>query len=117
MVGADQRGLNELARFATRHEHKLPPDVVQKMAQGGVATQQIVLLLEPHLTSITRDQLFMILLTLEGDYPKLTEVGRDKVRVPNTSADRALLERLQREDIVSSYDVHESSIKVNRRYA
>lgn len=114
--GAGPHGLSELARFATRHGHELPPDVVQKMAQGGVAAQQIVLLLEPYLASISRDQLLTVLRALGGDYPKLTAVGYDKPRIPNTPADRALLERLKQDGIIGKYDGHESSIKVNKRY-
>lgn len=113
---ASSRGLNELARFATLHGCMFPPDVVQKMAQGGVPAQQIVLLLEPHLTSISRHQLLTILQSLDLDYPKLTVVGYDKPYIPNTPADRALLERLKQEGIVGKYDERESPIKVNKRY-
>lgn len=112
----DPSGLNELAQFATQHGYKLAPDVVQKMAQTGVNSQQIVILLEPHLTSISREQLFTILQELDGDYPRLTEVGRDKPQIPNTHANLALLQRLRQEGIVSSYDEHESPIKVHKRY-
>ncbi|UCJ19021.1 DNA-binding protein [Pseudomonas sp. MM211] len=113
---AESRGLKELARFATQNRYQLPPVAVQKMAQGGVTAQQIVLLLEPHLASISRQQLFTVLMALDGDYPKLTTVGRDKPHIPNTSADRALLERLKRDGIVSKFDEHESPIKVNKKY-
>lgn len=108
-------GLDELARFATRCGYKLSPDVVQKMAQENVSAQQIVLLLKPHLGVISRDQLFTILQSLDGDYPNLTEVGRSKLRVPDTAADRELLERLQQEKTVSSYDGNNGKIEVNRR--
>lgn len=110
------RGLNELARFATRHGNELSPDVLEKMAQGSVSAQQIVMLLKPHLASINRDQLFTILRALDGDYPKLSEVGRDKPRIPNTPFDRALLERLKRDGIVSRFDEHKSPIKVHKKY-
>lgn len=113
---AGPQGLNELAQFATLHGCKLTPDVVQKMAQGGVPAQQIVLLLEPHLTLISRDQLITILQALDFDYPKLAVVGYDKPYIPNTPADRALLERLKREGIVGKYDELESPIKVNKKY-
>lgn len=113
----DLRGLNELARFATQRGQELSSDAVQKMAQGGVKAQQVVMLLEPHLTSISRDQLFMILQKLDGDYPSLTEVGRDKPRIPNTHADLVLLQRLRQEGIVGKYDKHQSPIKVNKRYS
>jgi len=113
---AEPRALNELARFATRHGYELSSDAVQVMAAGGVTAQQIVLLLKPHLASISRQQLITVLMALDGDYPKLTTVGRDKPRIPNTSPDRALLERLKQEGIVSKFDEHESPIKVNKKY-
>ena len=113
---AGPRGLNELARFATRHGSELPLDIVQKIAEVGVSAEQIVLLLNPHLTSISRDQLFTVLRTLGGDYLSLTEVGRTKPRVPNTPADRMLLERLKGEGIVSRYDEKGAQIKVHKKY-
>ena len=112
---ADSRGLNELARFATKSGGELPPDVVQKMAQENVSAQQILLLLKPHLGGISRDQLFTILQALDGDYPKLTEVGRSRLRVPNTLADRELLERLKRENTISTYHDSKGMIEVNRK--
>ncbi|MFH1818661.1 MAG: DNA-binding protein [Pseudomonadota bacterium] len=112
----DPSGLNGLAQFAIQHGHKLAPDVVQKMAKTGVNSQQIVMLLESHLTSISREQLFTILQELDGDYPRLTEVGRDKPKIPNTHVNLALLQRLSQEGIVSKYDEQESQIKVHKRY-
>lgn len=94
---ADLDGLNELAQFATRHRHTLAPDVVQKMAQTGVDSQQIVMLLEPLLESISQEHLFTILRELDGDYPNLTEVGQDEPEIPNTPANLALLQHLKRE--------------------
>ncbi|SFU14343.1 DNA-binding protein [Pseudomonas marincola] len=112
---ADSRGLHELARFAIQSESELSPDVVQKMAQENVSAEQIILLLMPHLDVISRDQLFTILQFLGSDYPKLTEVGRSKLHVPDTLADRELLKRLQREKTVSSYDASKGVIEVNRK--
>lgn len=108
--------LDEMAQFASRYGHKLPQEVVLKMAQEGVSSQQVVRLLEPHLQVISSAQLFKALQALDGDYPKLTAVGYDKPRIPNTPADLALLERLRLEGIVGKYDEHESLIKVNKRY-
>lgn len=112
----DPSGLKELAKFATQHGYKLAPDVVQKMAKAAVNSQQIVMLLEPHLTSISREQLFTILQELDGEYPKLTEVGRDQPKIQNTQANHALLERLKQESIVSKYDKNESPIRVYKRH-
>lgn len=113
---ADPGGLNALAQFASQHGYTLAPDVVQKIAQAGVDSQQIVMLLEPLLASVSREQLFTILQELDGDYPSLTEDGQDKPEIPNTPANLALLQHLKREGIVSKYDEHESSIKVHKRY-
>ncbi|MDZ7320151.1 P-loop NTPase fold protein [Kosakonia sacchari] len=113
---ANRAGINELAKFATLHGHACELKVVQKMAQEGVATQLIILLLKPHIESISRQQLFSLLRSLDGDYPNLTVVGSDKPRIPNTPADLELLERLKREGIVGKYDAHESPIKVNKKY-
>ncbi len=113
---ADSRGLSELARYAIKSGGELSLDVVQMMAQKSVSAQQIIPLLESHLGLISRDQLFTILQVLDGDYPKLTEVGRGKLRLPNTLADRALLERLKQEKTVSSYDDSKVVIEVNRKH-
>ncbi len=112
---AGRRGLNELARYAIRCGRELALDVVQKMAQENVSAQQILLLLKPHLGVMSRDQLFTILQALDGDYPSLTELGRSRLRVPDTLADRELLKRLQRERTVSTYDVNKGMIDVNRK--
>jgi hypothetical protein len=113
---ADLDGLNELAQFATRHRHTLAPDVVQKMAQTGVDSQQIVMLLEPLLESISQEHLFTILRELDGDYPNLTEVGQDEPEIPNTPANLALIQHLVEEGIVDKYDESESPIKVHKNY-
>lgn len=58
----------------------------------------------------------MILQSLGGDYTKLTSVGHDKPRIPNTAADRALLECMKLHGTVNSYDSHASPIKVNKKH-
>lgn len=113
---AGPKGLHELARFATQRRHELPIEAVQKMAQGKVPAQLIVVLLEPQLGTIDRNQLFAILEALEGGYPSLTEVGRDKPRIPNTRQDRELLKRLKQDEIVSSWDEGSTTIKVHKRH-
>ncbi len=113
---ANFSGINELAKFATINGHVCELEVVLKMAEEGVAAQLIILLLKPHLRSISRQQLFSLLRSLEGDYPNLTVTGYDKPRIPNTPEDLELLERLKIEGIVGKYDARESPIKVNKKY-
>lgn len=113
---AGPRGLKELARFAISHGRTVPSDVVQRMAQGEVPASQVVQLLEPQLGTIARDQLLAVLSALTGAYERLTAVGYDKPKIPNTVADRALLVRLKQEGIVNSYDEIESQIRVNKKH-
>lgn len=114
-VGGAQ-GLEELAQFAAINRHQLPSIVLHKMAQAGIDAQLLVQLLEPNLVSIPTEQLFKILTSVGGDYAKLTTVGYDKPRIPNTSADRALLDRLKQDGVVGKYDEQGGLIKVNKRY-
>lgn len=113
---SDSQELNELAKYAALNGQTCQPDILQKMAQKGISTHYIISLLEPHLVSISRDQLFSILQLLDGDYPKLATPGYDKPRIPNTLPDIALLERLKRDGIVGKYDANESPIRVNKKY-
>lgn len=113
---ADTEGLTQLAKFAIQQRKSVAEDVVVKMAHKGVPAQHVVELLEVHLATIATDRLFAILQSLGADYSNLTHVGKDKPKIPNTTGNRVLLDRLKRENIVSSYDDKASPLKVNKKY-
>lgn len=113
--GSGREDLAQLARFATQYKRQLALDVVEKLASNGVPTHYVVRLLVPHLETVLSDQLFRILQSLDGDYPNLTSVGSDKPKIPNTTEDRMLLEKLKRHHIISTYSAGASSIKVYKR--
>ncbi|MDY5128251.1 hypothetical protein ACRQF6_05915 [Actinotignum sp. GS-2025f] len=114
---ADEKALVEIARCAVDYEERIPLDVITTMVAGGVPSEYIVVLLESHLQTIERVDLFEILDALGGEYSKLTSVGAEVVRVPNTQADRALLDGLKEHGIVNTYTLSkdEVKIKVNRK--
>ncbi|XCB30404.1 hypothetical protein RQN30_03045 [Arcanobacterium hippocoleae] len=112
---ADLRGLSELARLAVQYEVVVLPEVIAMMADNGVSSQHIVILLEPHLNVLDSEDLFKIMNEMGGDYPKLTSLGRSAVHIPNTPADCALLESLKTRGIVSSYRKNNSYINVYRK--
>lgn len=114
--GVSSKGLSQLARFATQHKLELSQDVVHKMALGGVPAQYVVILLQPHLTSLGRDQLFTILQSLGENYSRLTSVGRDKPKIPDTAENRALLDALKPHGIVSTYKPEGSHLRVNKKH-
>ncbi|MFK0072131.1 YobI family P-loop NTPase [Arthrobacter woluwensis] len=113
--GTDAAGLGQLASFALEQKKPLSEDLVLLMAQGGVPAERLVILLEAHLAAVSADRLFTILRSLGGEYSKLTSVGYDKPKIPNTAADRALLDRLKRDGIVSKFDATASPIKVYKK--
>lgn len=113
--GSSKKDLAQLAQFATQHQHQLSLDVVEKLASSGVPSKDVIVLLEPHLQVLSSEQLFGILRSLGGDYPKLTSVGTDRPTVPNTPANRALLEVLKRHGIVSKYTPDAERIRVFKR--
>lgn len=116
ITDADLHALSALAQLAVRYESTIPPDLIVVMAEEGVPSQHIVLLLEPHLNTLESESLFRIMNEMGDDYPKLTDVGRSVVRIPNTPADCALLESLKARGIVSSYRKNNSDIIVNRKH-
>lgn len=112
---SSKKDLAQLAQYAIQQGIELTIDVVEKLASNGVPPHYVIRSLVPHLETITSDQLFHLLQSLDGDYPKLTSVGRDQPKVPNTPADCALLDVLTRHGIVKTYDAEANPIKVNKR--
>lgn len=114
---SDAQGMTALASQAITLNVSLGIELLEKMATYGVPAELVLSLITPHIDEIELQRLLSILNSLGGDYPKLTSPGRDRPRIPNTASNRALLERLKREGIVSTY-VHEPpNIRVNKRHS
>lgn len=113
--GAGISGSTKLALFARQEQIRLKPDVIEKLARDEVEASLVIDLLEPHFASLERGKLFAILKLMGGDYQKLTSIGRKGVKIPNTTADRALLETLKGHGIVTSYDDKGTKFKVHRK--
>ena len=113
--GADRAGMSQIARLAAQQNLTLEQEVVKQLALGGAGAPHVMALLEPYLPSIEREDLFAILGSMGADYPKLTSVGRHKVEIPNTDADRSLIDILKTHGIVKTYVPEGSKLKVHRR--
>jgi hypothetical protein len=114
-VVSDSTGLSALAQFATLNKRELAFEVVQKMAQAGVNPQQVMLLLESHLASISRELLFAVLTDLGGEHLNLITGSQVKATLSKTCANLTLLKRLKEEGVVSEYCELESLIEVNKQ--
>lgn len=108
-------GLLQLARLAGSLGITLSYAVVTQMATNRVPADQVLTLLRPYVSNATAEQLFVVLRGLGGEYLKLTYVGRDKPKVPNSPASIALLDALRSGGIVASFDRTSNPIKVNKR--
>lgn len=115
-AAADGRALRELAKYATSHDRVIPTPIVERMASANVGQEEIVALLAPHLDSLEPSRLFAILAAMGGDYAKLTNVGRDTPKIPNTVADQALLKCLEGHGIVSKAVEQGSKFKVYKKH-
>lgn len=112
---ADEVALSAIANFAVNFEFTVPPEVLEVMAKEKVSSRNIVVLLEPHLEYLEKEQLFGILEDMGSEYAKLTSKGREHVHVPHTDADIALLNSLKNFNIVSSFKIKGSEIEVHRK--
>lgn len=101
---SDQPALQAIAAFARDNAVNIPFPALTRFAQGGVNSQLVLELLEPHLPQITGDQLLPLIHDLGGDYAAATERGNHRPKLPNTGQSRALLQKLQDLEIVSSWD-------------
>jgi hypothetical protein len=109
-------GLAVIGRVAQRLKILVSLPVVEQMASNRTERSEVLHHLMPYLDSATDAQLFGVLNSLGGDYSHLTQLGRDKPRVPNTADNRRLLESLKRRGIVTNVEDDRNPMKVHKRY-
>lgn len=112
---ADKDDCIQLSSFATSNGFELPAVVVERMAEVGVPSQDVIHFLSSHMKVIERTLLFRILGLLDGDYPQLVSVGWEIPKIINSSANIELLERLKDLGIVKTYKFSGNIIRVNKR--
>lgn len=98
---SNEEDMAQLALSAIQYECQLSSHVVSVLAANGVPAEEIVVLLEPHLETISRDDLFGILRPLGDPYRELTFLGADQPKVPKDQPHNALLNALIRHGVVS----------------
>ncbi|MFU8946173.1 hypothetical protein ACLRGF_05495 [Mycetocola zhadangensis] len=114
-AGATSNALTAVARYARGRGITLAFDQVARLASEGLSSILVVALLEPHLESLSTAELAPVLRALGGRYPDLAEPNGKHPHIPNTTADRALLERLRALDVVSSVTERAREFRVNMR--
>lgn len=112
----ERADLQELARYAVSNDYVLSLELVERMARTGTRSEYVIGLLWEHLDAIDDSRLFVILGQLGNGYVNLTSPGRGNAKVPDTHADRALLGRLKRAGVVSTWDGKCGFLKANKKH-
>lgn len=111
----DKTPLAGLANYAVRKNALVPIPLVTRMATAGVDASIIVQLLAPLLPQLDEPALVTILTALGGDYLTASRRNGKRPKLPNTTADLALIERLEALGIASSHTQKDQVIKVNMK--
>ncbi len=86
------------------------------MASAGVVDTLAVRLLAPILPQLDASQLSGILTSLGGEYATASARNGKHPKLPNTSADLAIAQRLEEVELAKSHSVSGSKIKVNMKH-
>lgn len=114
-AGADRDVLQAVAEYALGNSLHLPLAEIARHASAGIPSRLVVEQLQVHLATIGLDQLTPILCNLPEPYPTITDRNGKHPKLPNTTADMALVERLKALGIVSSYNAnHELTVNMKK---
>ena len=105
----------QLAQFALQHGCSLNSNSLKVLAGHKVPAHEVIALLIPLLSSIEQRELFSILDLLGGEYAKLASLGWEQPKIPNSEANRVLLECLEELGIVSSFSLIDGQFKVYKK--
>lgn len=114
-VGTSRTGLSLIARYAVDNNKRLAFDDVACLAREGVDAELVVPLLGSYLPSAGIAELAPVLISLGGEFEKLSTANGRHPRVPLTSANRALVDRLEALEIANTSTEADGEIKVNMK--
>lgn len=116
-VGTLRGGLTLIARYAVEHGKALTFDEVARLARDGVDAGLVIALLQYHLPAVGISELAPVLISLGGEYEKLSAANGKHPRIANTPANRALVDRLEALEIANTDTEANGEIKVNMKQA
>lgn len=114
-AGTSRAGLVSIARYAVGRGLRLTFDETARLAREGVDSALVIALLQHHLASIGAAELASVLVSFGGEYKKLSAANGKHPHIPNTPADRALVERLEELGIVSTHTEGYGEIRAHMR--
>ncbi|GAA4556607.1 hypothetical protein [Pseudonocardia xishanensis] len=107
--------LETASSYAARVRLHLPLTEVARLVNAGIATDDAMSLLEPHLNAMTMSDLSPILAALGGEYSRLSEKNGKRPKLASTPANRLLAKRLKELEFASSFQESGGSLRVQMR--
>jgi hypothetical protein len=114
-VGATKNGLEHVANWAIQRNKALSLAETIRLATEGVRPAFVLPLLAPHLGLLSLAELAPVLLSLGGEYAKLSERNGKRPLIPLTNSDRVLVVRLKELQVVKTSSESTAGIRVNMK--
>ena len=108
--------LRQIGLTALQLGRTIPISLVVKMPTYKVSNRDVLALLFPHLSVVTKEQLLEVLENMGGDYSRLTSVGYGVIKVAESKEIIAVLDLLKQYAIVSKVVPHSGFLHVYRKH-
>ena len=115
-IGADQTTLTAISKYALQTGRILAIGEVARFAEAKIPAHLVVRLIQPLLAGLSLAELSPILHAVGGEYADVTQRNGKRPTLPNTTADLALVSRLEQLGVVSTHNLSGNKIKVNVKH-
>jgi len=113
---SDRKGLLQLGKYSADRGGRLEFEMVSRLAQEKLESDAVLKILATILDDLTEPQVSSVLRDLDGEFASLTELGKDRPKLPSTPNIIAVLEFLKKNGVVNSYSEEKNYLRVNKRH-
>ncbi len=113
---SDVGGLKQLGKYAAERGMRIEYGLIERLAKAGADPSTTLALLGTLLDELAEPEVSSILRMLGGEFAALTEVGKDRPKVPNTPAIVLVLDFLIANGAVNSYAEERGCLRVNKKH-
>ncbi|TLD71533.1 DNA-binding protein [Phragmitibacter flavus] len=111
----DEQTLLAVAEIASSLKVSVSSLVVETLSAHEVPPGQIVFLLADQLQQIEKERLLLILGNLGGEYKKLSDDSQKQPKLTDSPEHRALIQRLQSDEILGKVEEEGNSLRIYKR--
>lgn len=106
--------VHKIIAFYIDIEDKISKDLFDKLFEISDHDNALKLLTK-QIPQLNNDEISTYLNQFEGKYPELTEISAKPLKIPNTNINQNLVIALEVKQYISSKDIFDKEIKINRR--